>query len=242
MNARLIAFLILGAIAAAASAFAGALLFVPGFDAAIRWRLHLEDRGYGSFGERLHRDHLLRDLSTGDGRIVLIGDSHAMGLDASRLGTLAVNYGIGGETMLGVAERLPGYRAVKSARAIVVIAGFNDLRYREPEDVLASFETVRNEAGALPLYLVSVMPVRDDPDLNRRIEATDKLLRDACAENCRYVDIASEFSSLAPEESGLLYLDDGIHLTPYAYEKLIGAIASALCRDGVYGADGDVCA
>jgi lysophospholipase L1-like esterase len=237
----------LAAVAAAASAFAVALLFVPGFDAATRWRLHLEDRGYGSFGERLHRDHLLKDRSVGDGRILLIGDSHAAALDQARLGALAVNYGIGGETMLGVSEQLPSYRAVQSARAIVLIAGFNDLRYRAPEDVHQAFEKVREQTRGKPLYVVSIMPIREgaraDATLNERIAETDELLRKACDGDCRYIDVASEFSSLAPEERELLYLGDGVHLTPFAYELLIGAIGGALCEDGVYGEAGrDVCA
>lgn len=246
MNGRAILIVGLAAAAVASSTFAAALLFAPGFDEAIRWRLHLEDRGYGSFGARLHNDLLLKDLSVGEGRIVLLGDSHAAALDQSRFGTLAVNYGIGGETMLGVAERLPRYKAAMAARAIVLIAGYNDLRYRTPQDVLASFETVRAEAGATPLYVVSPMPIREnarsDADVNAHIAETGALLRGACAGTCRYIDVAMEFSALAPEEKARLYLGDGIHLTPYAYEMLIGAIGAALCEGGVYGSDGDACA
>jgi lysophospholipase L1-like esterase len=242
MSGRVIVLIVLSAVAAAASAFAAALLFVPGFDAGIRWRLHLEDRGYGSFGARLHNDHLLHDLSVGDGRIVVIGDSHAAGLDEARLGALAVNYGIGGDTMLGVSKRMLDYQAVRSARAIVLIAGYNDLRYRTPADVGVAFSRVREQVGSTPLYVVSVMPERGDARVNAEIPETNELLRNACAGSCRFIDVATRFKALAPEEQELLHLADGIHLTPFGYELAIEAIAAALCADGVYGEAQDVCA
>ena len=61
--------------------------------------------------------------------LVVLGDSIAEQIDASRLAGDAVNYGIGGDTVRTLLWRLPVLRSVEHARAIVVNIGVNDLMY-----------------------------------------------------------------------------------------------------------------
>src|SRR5450432_2394781 len=71
--------------------------------------------------------HLLTDRVVPAGAVVFVGDRQVQGLDVASVASVAVNYGIGGDTTVGVLRRLPLYASLTRARAVVLEVGTNDL-------------------------------------------------------------------------------------------------------------------
>jgi len=175
------------------------------------------------------------------GVLVFLGDSLTLGFDVSRFDRRAVNYGIGGDTTVGLLSRLEFYRTIATASAVVVLIGVNDLKHRPVEETSQNLEQiVRRIAGSTQLIVVSLLPV-DESKLHQRPDVAVRRIGNAvltgintelakvCARNrrCRYADA---WPLLAPE--GKLaegyHIGDGLHLNRAGYERLAAAIAPAL--------------
>ncbi|MBD0272010.1 MAG: hypothetical protein ICV73_08775, partial [Acetobacteraceae bacterium] len=140
-----------------------------------------------------------RDRAVPEGALVVLGDSIAKQIDASRLGGNAANYGIGGDTVRTLIWRLPVLPSVERARAVVLNAGVNDLKYRPVAEIAADYRAL---LGRLPpsaaLVVVSPLPVdegapwpRRSPHLrNAVLRSLNAALRPVCEErpNCRFAD------------------------------------------------------
>ena len=204
-------------------------LLRPDLIDAQRWRtpwLETEPSVYVTQSHRLFR---AIDADAEAGRLLLIGDSQMQRLDSAPLNRPAYNFAAGGDTMEHIGRRIADYRQPRTARAVVLWAGVNDLlRGREPEAVRAAFERAERAIPAdRPLWLISIAPVAARParpDLQARIARTNALLAEACRARCRFVDLTARFAgedgALRPSyDSG-----DGLHLNRAGHAVVSAAI------------------
>ena len=160
------------------------------------------------------------------GDIVFIGDSltERFNLQPSIEAPAPVrNRGIAGDTSDGIIARLDELVAVRP-RAVFIMIGTNDLwtpnsPRRVAQNVQQAILTLRTNNPELPIYIQTVLPVRSEPHLNRRvIRINAELVTVASAHNVTVIDTYSSFV----DPSGLLaapYTDDGVHLTAAGYAR-----------------------
>lgn len=95
-----------------------------------------------AYFDRILRYHARMDGNVPDGAVVFIGDSMTQGLCVSAVAPLSVNYGIGGDTTVGVLQRLPTYHSLQRAGAIVVTIGNNDLKFRSNKEIVRNYSAI----------------------------------------------------------------------------------------------------
>jgi lysophospholipase L1-like esterase len=150
------------------------------------------------------------------GSVFFIGDSIIQGLAVEAVAAPAINYGIGGDTTVGVLERLDDY-AWNRASALVLCIGGNDLRDRRVEVIADNIEGIVTHIDSrLPVILSAVLPVDESARVslrgrNARITALNRLLK-SLSDRHAHVIFAS-YSHLS-EETNLkpdLHVGDGLH-------------------------------
>lgn len=156
-----------------------------------------------------------------DGSVVFIGDSITQGLCVTAVAPNAVNYGIGGDTTVGVLRRLQSYRDVLSeASAVVLAVGINDLGWRHDHELVANYERILGELSNDRVFVSSIMPVddtvRQDMDgFRKRIEDVNSSLR-KLAETRPNVAFIDNSTALDRDADGrldrALHVGDGLHL------------------------------
>lgn len=160
--------------------------------------------------------------------VVLFGDSHVQGLCTACLPPPALNFGIGGETSTELLARIGIYRGTRSARAIVLLTGTNDL-LRNEDDGLATRLTqlIDGLTTSAPLIAVAVLPV--DPRVSSRLETLPRRIQQvnaaysrACAANprCSWMDL-TELEDSEGNLRSTLHIGDGIHLAQEGQSLLI---------------------
>lgn len=165
--------------------------------------------------------------------LVLIGDSITQGLEAQHLDPNAVNYGINGDTTLGVRQRLSLYRPVlKQARAVVLAIGINDLRFRSNQELLTNYSAILASLPPVPVLVSGILPVAEGArgsvdglrGYNQRIQAVNQALKQELAGQARrhFVDHSA---SLDRDGDGQLdrqfHCGDGLHLNARGYDRWV---------------------
>ncbi|HYI84076.1 MAG TPA: GDSL-type esterase/lipase family protein, partial [Acetobacteraceae bacterium] len=183
-------------------------------------------------------EQMRQDQAVAGSALIVLGDSIAEQIDATRLAGDAVNYGIPGDTTRTLLWRLPSLGSVERARAIVVNVGANDLRYRPVPAVAADYGALLTRLPpSAALVAISPLPVdqtvagvgRSRHLRNATLRSLNAALRPMCEArpNCRFLDAWPVFSDGAA--GGLrpfLHIGDGQHLSPAgsrALEALIRA-------------------
>lgn len=169
--------------------------------------------------------HKYMDGSVPEGAVLFIGDSITQGLCVIAVHALAVNYGIGSDTTVGVLERLPVYQSMERAAAVVIAIGVNDLSRRDNAAILENYKKIMAAVPPqIPLLFSAVLPLdeRDKPDeekKNGRIRELNQGLEALCAQDARCVFLDSTPSLI--DESGNLnpayHTGDGVHLNTAGY-------------------------
>jgi len=221
----------------AAAAFAAAL-WRPD---AVAWHLGLGEvageRRQQVFARQTHL-HLRRlDANTPRGAVLFVGASTVQGLNASRVAACHANFGIGGETTAQVARRLPDYRSLRTAGAVVMSVGLNDALSGDVADIDRSYRRLLDAVPAgIPVVMSSVQPPSPDhpraASLGPAVDRTNRAASAACAARagCVFVD----FYGAVPRGSAL-WEPDGIHLSPAGYALWARLLRDGLRRAGVAG-------
>jgi lysophospholipase L1-like esterase len=191
-------------------------------------------------------DHFVRMVSYHDrmdgnvpaGAVVFIGASHVQGLFTDAVAMPSVNYGIGGDTTVGLLSRLSRYRCLDRAAAVVLAIGMNDLARRDNTKIVANYQHIlRALPPALPTVVTALFPVdaesMTDPlpgVSNARIAGVNRALAGLCATDprCAFLDIGA---SLADKEGNLSkanHVGDGVHLNNEGYRIWIEALKTVL--------------
>ena len=167
------------------------------------------------------------------GSVFFIGDSTIQSLCVDEVIQPAVNYGIGGDTTAGVLERMGDY-AFDRAAAVVLCIGDNDLRFRDPEAVVANMEKIVARIDArLPVIISSVLLVdasaRDAlRGENTRLSRLNALLRHLTGNSPRLSFV--DHSNLTQEGQLRrdLHVGDGMHLNNEGNRILAGNLRTAV--------------
>ena len=139
-----------------------------------------------------------------------------------------INMGIGGDTTLGIINRLPQVVSLKPQK-IFLMVGTNDLCYnRSIPETLSNYDYILTQLQEqLPdteLYVESVLPFNDRifpvhylRTNNNILELNQGIMQLAQDHDLPYLDITSDFTN----ENGRLSADltvDGLHLNHLGYE------------------------
>ena len=174
------------------------------------------------------------------GDIVMLGDSLTERFDwrGAFAGSGAIrNRGIAGDTSDGVLARLGELNAVKP-RAVFLMIGTNDLwTSNSPKKVASNIKQIIAELRAgspeTNIYLQTVLPLRSEPALNRKVREINALLVSlAKSDGVRVIDT----HALLQDENGLLaqqFTDDGVHLTASAYSRWVASINQAIANEPI---------
>ena len=177
------------------------------------------------------------DAQVPDNAVVFIGDSVIEGVYVNGLARPAINYGVYGDTTLGVLRRLPSYQSLARAWAAVLLIGINDLDYRPAETIGPNYSKILEQlAGTRRVFAVGLPPVNPETkafptnDLLRTVNAT---IASLCAgrANCRYVDPWPAMIGSAGALRAELLGGDGEHLNAAGNRILLRVIEQALDAD-----------
>jgi lysophospholipase L1-like esterase len=182
---------------------------------------------------------LKEDAALPEGAVVFLGDSMTHDLDIRPLASPAANFGIVGDTTLGLLNRLPLYRSLPRARAVVVAVGVNDLKYRSVPAILSAYRQLIDALPAgIPLVVSAVLPVdeqgvaaRERAYLrNAAIRELDVGLHALCASRsaCTYADATPLLVDPAGNLAAPLSRGDGWHLGPAGNQIWGATLARAL--------------
>jgi len=174
--------------------------------------------------QQILRSHKRIDGNVPDGAVIFIGDSITQGLCVSAVACPSVNYGIGSDTTFGVLQRLPYYRSITRASAVVIAIGINDMKRRSNDDILVNYRTIlEGIPETTPVILSAVLPVDEEirSDLrgfSERIKNLNSGIEHLArgSQKLFFVDasplLIDNFGNLAD-----MYHDDGVHLNSKGY-------------------------
>ncbi len=192
------------------------------------WTRSPEDPPYLSLHYRLRTLYFSIELFPTH-PVVFLGDSITYGGDWSQLFPEfpVKNRGIGGDSTLGLINRLDQVIALKPTKIFLMI-GTNDLCYGRPiPDIVANYRKIlnrfRTELPDTAIYIQNVLPFNDTifPSrslrTNRHIRSLNlELMKLASEYSYPYIDLASAFAD--PDgRLPLKYTIDGLHLNDSAY-------------------------
>lgn len=164
------------------------------------------------------------DKNVPDGATIFLGDSLTESFAVSNAAAEAINFGIAGDSVGGLAQRLSDYQSLEKARAVVLLIGTNDAAFEfEDEQMAASLNELSSRLPSRPALLwYAVPPVDpriDKTRLPERIRRINLRIKELCAarNNCRFIDLTE---SLADESGNLksdYHIGDGYHFNERAY-------------------------
>ena len=107
--------------------------------------------------------HLRVDAQISPGAVIFLGDSIVQGLCVPCVSKQAYNFGIGGDTTVGVLQRLKYYQSVQQAGTVVLSVGTNDLARRSSNEILSNYNKILASIPAsVKIVLVAIFPVNTD--------------------------------------------------------------------------------
>ena len=169
--------------------------------------IHRFHQGMVAFHRRI-------DENLESGHTLFIGDSHIQGLAVNLVVDNAVNYGIGADTTVGVLDRIGAYRSLAGAKHLVLAIGYNDLKRRDPVQILANLRLILERVpGNVNTLLCGLIPVDEvisgKPGVNARIERVNAGYRTLAGE---YANVSYLPPPVAAEGGAGIHEDDGVHL------------------------------
>lgn len=194
------------------------------------WRLGLNPPEPSAYVTERHRYHVNLDAQGEPGGVVLLGASHLDGMDPALLGRPVRNYAIGTDTLRNIAERVGDYRNLGNASAIVLQAGYNDIKYRDVDAIAADYAAV---LAALPqdtpVISLTLFPVAD-AELQPTIDALNLRFSRLCMADaaCRFVDVATPLLGKDGRLNPAMDRGDGVHLNRAGYRALARTLRLAL--------------
>jgi len=169
---------------------------------------------------RMLRYHLRMDGNVPDGSVLFIGDSLVQGLCCDAVACPSVNYGIGSDTTDGVLERLPKYRSVSRASAVVLVIGSNDLDRRGDDEIIENYRRILAAIPrSVPVACNAILPVNErllpasDRGANARIQSFNARLKALCEgdSRCVFLDAGPRLVDSEGNLSTPLQDGDGVH-------------------------------
>jgi len=159
------------------------------------------------------------------GGVVLLGNSHVVGLPGSLVAPNTENFGINSDTVQGLSARIGRYR-LDNAAAIVVSIGANDLGKLEPRPFGERYAELLAKLPSVKTVVVSVFPSATTKGSILREYNDEVQAKCRAVSTCTFLDMTSTFANA----DGMLRAEfrdaDGDHLS----ESATAIWASALQR------------
>lgn len=175
------------------------------------------------------------------GSTLFFGASLVHRMYVGPFGQTAVNFGVPFDTTATLLKRLPQYRSLASASAVVVLVGSNDPQYREPAATAANHRAILDALKHVPTVVaVGLPPVEERTGAggalpartNEKLKAINKALAESCAArpNCRYADTWPSLADPGDSLPARYHIGDGVHLNAAGYAEVTQLIRAALRR------------
>lgn len=180
--------------------------------------------------------HKRIDGNVPDGAVIFIGDSLTQGLCVSAIAPVAVNYGIGNDTTVGVLKRLHDYQSINRAKAVVLAIGINDMEFRGNDEILLNIKAIRScIPSTVPVVISGVLPVDIAEPLSweeGRIAALNTDLNGFAESTASTIFLDS--GALMKDGEGrlkrALHIGDGVHLNAAGNEIWIKSLKKVLAE------------
>jgi len=172
------------------------------------------------------------DAMIAPGSIVFIGDSIVQNLCVPCVSGQAFNFGIGGDTTLGVLSRIKTYQSVRHAKTVVLSVGTNDLVRRSSDDILGNYiKILESIPGSVNVILMAIFPV-DAQRLTGRYRSNAVIgeinvqLERICdaLSNCVFSNLGSQLTNESGNLDEKFHTGDGLHLNADAYQYWIAEL------------------
>ena len=168
--------------------------------------------------------------------VVFIGDSSIQGLYADAVACPSVSYGIGSDTTVGVLRRLPHYRSLTHASAVVLAIGGNDMKYRDNQAIVQNYRRILQAIPqGVPVVCSAVLPVNETMMTpggfsNARIRSLNAALQSLCTSDprCIFLDVGSKLVDSAGNLSASFQDGDGLHLNSAGNQIWIDELRDAV--------------
>jgi len=155
---------------------------------------------------------------------IILGDSHFQSMNGNSLGKSFLNFGISGDTIEGLTQRLPDYKnSLKETQLIFLQVGTNNLAYErssisEIDRAFSELVTRLNSFSSAKVVWTGLFETGEtkEPVYNSQaVKAANQLIVKHCKQlpDCSYLD-----PRIFMQGDGL-YQKDGIHLSAKAYLK-----------------------
>jgi lysophospholipase L1-like esterase len=184
--------------------------------------------------------HKRMDATVPSNATVFIGDSITAGLATSAVAAYSVNYGIGSDTTFGVLNRLPWYKSLHSANAIIIAIGVNDLPRRDNDSILLNYKKILDLLPHNTTVIVSaILPVDERvarlQAYNSRITAINTALQHLVAQYSHtvFINCSDALQGADGNLSTAYHSGDGIHLSAAGYQTWINQLKQTLDEAGV---------
>lgn len=180
---------------------------------------------------RAHKKDSLSQIKVPEESIVFVGNSIIQRLEVKKLHKEAYNFGIGGDKVSDVLERIDPILNSKPKQLFIEV-GTNDLRLDKSNESLITnynklIEKIKEVSPETSIYIISILPVSKERGLQREIiEANKRLAFLADKYKATYIDLYSKM-----QEGGYLkpsYTWDGLHLTEEGYQVWYANLATYL--------------
>lgn len=181
--------------------------------------------------------HQRMDSHAPENSVIFIGDSIIQGLNVSAVSDKAVNYGIGSDTTAGVLKRLPYYQSLRSAKAVVMAIGVNDLKKRDNSEIIENYKSILEFLGSdVRIVICAILPLDEKIErrtgLNSRIQKINHSLLTLSREhpNSTFLDPGENLLDEDGNLNSSYHIGDGLHLNAQGYKILIQHLQTALAQ------------
>jgi len=165
--------------------------------------------------------HARMDGNVPDRSVIFIGDSLTQGLAVNAVAIPSVNYGIGGDTTVGVLQRLSVYQSIEKAKAVVIAIGINDFRYLSNDQIFYNLKVISMKVpSSVPVIFSAILPIDEDmrsewqgmnqsriKTLNLKLESLTKKNN-----NLFFVDAGQQLMDINGNLANQFHVGDGLHL------------------------------
>lgn len=222
------------------------ILFFNGNDAADRIRpliAHLVPLERRLFESMKYQERKAQQASQCQRRgacdFIFLGDSHTQYFDLKEYfqDVSPANFGIAGDTALGVLTRLSTDIPSVKARRVFIMVGYNDIKYRDTAEIVNYLRRIVLESShkfdipAAALLVQSLFPVaRERAFVNAKIIAINHAIKSMCTETgCTYLEVHGEFAD-ADGALRVEYSAGSVHLNAAGYARWAGILQPSFIR------------
>lgn len=174
--------------------------------------------------------------------IVFLGSSSIQGMNTGVITQGTMNLGIGGEKIASLSKRVSSYAQLSTAKAFVLMVGFNDICTGAEETYTQFKSFINNLPEQKPMVIVGLQPAPSQrlcTNLQEKIKQYNKKLKFYCNNvkaRCQYTQLFNEksvlyskqYDSETNKEIQNHFESDEFHLNERGYTVLQDNISNAL--------------